>query len=122
MFLAVVLILAGLLGPTAAVMWRRGQWLQSAQWVRDNVSPPAVAATPVAGALVASAGLMLMWPPAVLLTFLSAAAMVFVLASAARRGTVSRLVPRLETGPADGWRDAATDVRSPARRRQSELF
>lgn len=101
MFLALMLILIGLLGPAAGIMWRRGQWLQSALWIRHNVSPPAAVATPIAGAVVASSGLMLVWPPAVLLTFLSAFGLILVLASAARGGPVWRLLPQLESGSDD---------------------
>ena len=122
MLFALPLILVGLIGPAAGIMWRRGQWLQSAHWIRDNISPPAVLATPIAGTLVASTGLMLVWPPAVLLTFLSAAGLILVLASAARGGPVWRLLPQLESGQGDGWGEARSHDGRAGRSRQARLF
>jgi hypothetical protein len=120
---AMLLILVGLLGPAAGAMWRRGQWLQSAQWIRGNVSPPAVVATPLLGLVVASAGLMLIWPPAVLLTFIAAAGLVLVLVSAARGGTVWRLLPALDSGWADEEsREPRDGRRSADRGRQGRPF
>jgi hypothetical protein len=117
-----MLILFGLLGPAAGIMWRRGQWLQSAHWIRHNVSPPAAVATPMAGAVVASSGLMLVWPPAVLLTFLSAFGLVLVMASAARGGPVWRLLPQLESGPDDGDEPRHDSARTAGRGRQTGPF
>ncbi len=123
MLLALMLILVGLLGLVAGFMWRRGQWLQSAHWIRENVSPPAALATPMAGAVIASTGLMLLWPPAVLLTFLGAAGLIVVLASAARGGPVWRFLPELETGWGGGRDESRGDFRSSGRRgRRTRLF
>lgn len=88
---AILLILAGLLGPVALVMWRRGQWLPAAHWIRQNVSAPAVAAVPVLGILVSFVGLMLIWPPAVLFTLAAAVLLLAVMRTASRPGGPSRL-------------------------------
>jgi hypothetical protein len=122
MLLALLLILVGLLGLAAGIMWRRGQWLRSAQWIRENISPPAALATPMAGTVVASTGLMLIWPPAVLLTFLAAAGLIVVMASAARGGPVWRLLPELESAPHHGRPAARRDPRAHSRGRQTRLF
>jgi hypothetical protein len=91
MLLSVLLILAGLLGPAALVMWRRGQWLTAAEWIRRNISPPAVVAAPLVGMLVSFVGLMLIWPPAVLLTLPVAVLALAVMRAAARRGGPNEL-------------------------------
>jgi hypothetical protein len=91
MFLAIMLILIGLLGPAALVMWRRGHWLASAEWIRHKISPPAVAAAPVLGVLVSLVGLMLIWPPAVLLTLPAAVLVLVVMRTAAKPEGSSRL-------------------------------
>ncbi|MFN2590096.1 MAG: hypothetical protein ABR518_04950 [Actinomycetota bacterium] len=93
--IAILLIAVGLLGPVAALMWRRGRWLQSAAWIRRNVSPPAVLAAPLASLLVAFAGLMLIWPPAVVLAFLSAVGVIVVFSQAKRTDIRERAFPEL---------------------------
>ena len=90
MVIAIMLMLLGFLGPAATVMWREGKWRSSALWLRRNVSPGAEAAAPVAGALVASVGLMLVWPPAVVFAFLSAFGLLYVMAAAARARSSTR--------------------------------
>jgi hypothetical protein len=80
----------GLLGPAAWFLWRRGRWTDSERWVRQNVSPSAVTASPLAGLLVAFVGLMLIWPPAVLLAFLAGSGLVLLLASGTRTGPIRR--------------------------------
>ncbi len=91
MIVAFLLILVGLLGPAALVMWRRGQWLTAAKWIRDNVSAPAMAAAPILGILVSLVGLMLIWPPAVLFTLPAAVLFLAVMRTAARPDGPSRL-------------------------------
>jgi hypothetical protein len=91
MFLSIALILAGLLGPAALLMWRRGLWLNAADWIRDNISAPAVAAAPFVGVLVSFVGLMLIWPPAILFTLLAALLVLAVMRTAARPGGPSRM-------------------------------
>ena len=91
MIVALLLIVAGLVGPVALVQWRRGQWLEAARWIGSNISGPAVAAAPLLGVLVSFVGLMLIWPPAVLFTLLAAVALLAVLRTASRPGGNERL-------------------------------
>ena len=99
MTLAILLVLIGLAGPVAAFQWRRRRWLSSAQWIQANVSASAVVATPVLGIVVMFAGVMMVWPPAVLLTFLTSLGLILILGAAARGGILERAFPDLaETG------------------------
>ena len=83
----------GLLGPAAGVEWRREQWLPSGRWVVRRLSPHAVAGVPLAGLFVSLLGLSVVWPPAVVLAFISAVAFVGVLVASVNGGSVGR-VPR----------------------------
>jgi hypothetical protein len=96
MTLAILLVLIGLAGPVAAFQWRRGRWLSTAQWIQANVSSSAVVATPVLGVVVVFAGVMMVWPPAVLLTSLTSLGLILILGSAARGGVLDRAFPNLE--------------------------
>jgi hypothetical protein len=92
---SVLLIGSGLLGPVALVLWHQGRWLAAGEWIRDNVSVPAVVAVPVAGAFVASVGLMLVWPPAFVMAFTAAVALVCRLRTLARQGPGEWFPPAL---------------------------
>jgi hypothetical protein len=91
MVLGILLIVLGLSVVAMAAAWRSGLVLGSAQWLMRWVSPPMVVATPAAGLMVASVGLMLIWPPGVIFAFGCAIGWVAVLILAARNGTANRL-------------------------------
>ncbi|HJP67011.1 MAG TPA: hypothetical protein VKA30_11995 [Actinomycetota bacterium] len=93
--LALLLIGVGLLGPIALAMWHQERWLPAGEWIRDNVSPAAVVAVPLAGAFVAFVGLMLVWPPAFVLAFTSAVALVYQLWALSREGLGAWFPPAL---------------------------
>jgi hypothetical protein len=79
-------MLVGAVGLIAGLQWRVGRWLGAAHWIADNSSVRVLYATPVAGILVASLGLSIVWPPAIVLVFLAAAGfMVALLASPQKR-------------------------------------
>ena len=79
-------MLLGALGPIAAVQWRSGRWLSAARWIARNSTVHLLYATPIAGLLLASLGLSIMWPPGIVLAFLAAAAFLWaLLASPYRR-------------------------------------
>jgi hypothetical protein len=84
--IAILLMLAGLLGPAAAFQWRRNRWLQGGQWLVRHLSVHAAIAAPMAGAFVSALGLSIIWPPGIVPAFLAASAFVAVLVSSARRG------------------------------------
>ncbi|MGH2556516.1 MAG: hypothetical protein ACRDHO_12465 [Actinomycetota bacterium] len=79
MVIAVFLMLLGALGPIAAVQWWSGRWLPAARWIARNSSAHVLYATPVAGVFVGCLGLSIIWPPAIVLVFLSAGAFVLAL-------------------------------------------
>jgi hypothetical protein len=79
MVIALSLMLLGALGPIAAVQWRSGRWLGSAQWIARNSSVHVLYATPVAGVLLGCMGLSIIWPPATVLVFVVAVIFVVVL-------------------------------------------
>jgi hypothetical protein len=85
MVLALPLMLLGLFVVAAAVMWRNGQWLDSARWVRVRLSRHVLAGTGAAGAMLFGLGLMLMWPPAFLLAFGAAIAWLWTMARSSQR-------------------------------------
>jgi hypothetical protein len=66
-------MLLGAVGLIAGLQWRTGHWLGAAYWITRNSSVHLLYATPVAGLLVASLGLSIVWPPAIVLVFLAAA-------------------------------------------------
>jgi hypothetical protein len=92
---AVLLMGAGLLGPVALAMWHQDRWLTAGEWIRDHVSPPAVVAVPLAGAFVASVGLMVVWPPAFVLAFTAGVALVYQLWTLTREGVGTWYPPAL---------------------------
>jgi hypothetical protein len=99
MVIGVFLMLLGALGPIAAIQWRSGRWLDSARWIARNSSLHLLYAAPVAGILVACVGLSIIWPPGIVLVFLSAAAFMWaLLASPLRRS--AQASPQSEAAPA----------------------
>jgi hypothetical protein len=89
MVIAVFLIVLGAIGPIAAVQWRAGRWLDAARWIARNSSVHVLYATPVAGLLLASLGLSIIWPPGIVLVFLSAVAFMGALLASPHRGRVT---------------------------------
>jgi hypothetical protein len=88
MLIGVLLIALGALGAIAWLQWRSGRWLQGATWVARNASVHVLYATPMAGLFLASLGLSIIWPPAIVLVFLAAGAFLWaLLASPYRRRT-----------------------------------
>jgi hypothetical protein len=86
MVIGVFLMLLGALGLIAGLQWIGGRWLGAAHRIARNSSVHILYATPVAGLLVASLGLSILWPPAIVLVFLAAAGfMVALLASPQKR-------------------------------------
>jgi hypothetical protein len=77
--LPIVVILLGLLGPIAAWQWHEGRWLGAAERIAQALSPQFVAAVPVAGVLLMTIGLSIMWPPGIVLVFLAAAGFLWTL-------------------------------------------
>jgi hypothetical protein len=69
---AIALILIGLLGPVATLQWREGRWLGAARWIARRLSPQLVAGVPMAGVLLMTIGLSIVWPPGIILVFLAA--------------------------------------------------
>src|SRR6266542_2906354 len=105
MVIGVFLMLLGALGPIAAVQWRSGHWLEGARWIARNSSVHLLYAVPIAGLLVACVGLSIMWPPAIVLVFLSAGAFMWaLLTSPHRRRTQAAHEPAVA---ADGTRTQA---------------
>ena len=98
---SILLVLVGLSGLVAPALWRRGRWLPSARWIYQYVSPAAVVATPVVGLLIICTGLMLVWPPAVLLSFLMAFGLILALGAASRGGRAERLFPAIAEASGD---------------------
>ncbi len=72
-------------------------------------------ATPALGIFLAFVGVMLLWPPAVLLAFLSALGFLFVLVLATRERLSQRLFPAVGQGVVE----PAEEEPSPARRKAS---
>lgn len=88
MVIGVFLMLLGAMGPIAAIQWRSGRWLGGARWIARNSSVHLLYATPVAGLFLACVGLSIIWPPGIVLVFLSAGAFMWaLLASPHRRRT-----------------------------------
>jgi hypothetical protein len=85
MVIAIVFMLAGLMGPVAAAEWRRDRWLPAARWIVHNLSIHALLAVPVAGLLVSGLGVSALWPPAIVAAFLCAIGIVAVLMWSVRR-------------------------------------
>jgi hypothetical protein len=81
MFIGVVLILLGALGPVAGAQWRRGAWMGVAKTLRAETSPRLVATVPMLGAFIASVGLALIWSLFIWLAFVMAIAWLIRLAS-----------------------------------------
>jgi hypothetical protein len=81
-------MLLGALGPIAAIQWRSGRWLDGARWIARNSSVHVLYATPVAGLLVASLGLSVIWPPAIVMVFLAAGGFMWALLASPQRRRV----------------------------------
>jgi hypothetical protein len=116
--LSILIIATGLLGPIALLMWHEARWLAAGAWVRDNVSPVAVVATPLAGAFVASVGLMLVWPPAFVLAFTTSLGLVLQLRALARGGTGQWFPPALAL-PSPEEEAATEEDREPVPQRRA---
>jgi hypothetical protein len=114
MVIGVFLMLLGALGPIAAIQWRSGRWLDAARWIARNSSLHLLYATPVAGILVGCVGLSIIWPPGIVLVFLSAGAFMWaLLASPLRRRAEAS--PQSESQPRRS-RTVQTGARRDARR------
>lgn len=107
MVIAVFFMLLGALGPIAAVQWRLGRWLPAARWIARNSSPHVLYATPVAGVLLACLGLSIIWPPAIVLVFLSAGAFMWALLAPPSRDQTPRAAGKPEHAAAS--REARPD-------------
>src|SRR6266508_1164837 len=97
MVIGVLLMLLGALGPIAAIQWRSGRWLDGARWIARNSSVHVLYATPVAGLFVASLGLSIIWPPAIVLVFLAAGGFMWALLASPQRRRAEAL-PQSEPG------------------------
>jgi hypothetical protein len=91
MLLAIPLMLIGVLVLVTAVQWRMGNWLESARWVLRWLSPHVLAGTAAAGVMIFGLGLMLIWPPAFLLSFGAAVYWLWTMARSAQRGATGRV-------------------------------
>jgi hypothetical protein len=109
MLLAIPLMLIGLFVLVTSVQWRTGHWLESARWVLRWLSPHVLAGTGAAGVMVIGLGLMLIWPPAVLLSFGAAVYWLWTMAKSSKEGAAGRLPEELE--------DEARPAPSPRHRR-----
>ena len=92
-----VLVLLGLLGPVAMLQWREGRWLGAARWIAHRLSPQLVAGVPMAGVLIMTIGLSILWPPGIVLVFLAAGGFlwaVFAVAQPAADREEGTAVPR----------------------------
>jgi hypothetical protein len=83
---AIALVLIGLLGPLTAIQWREGKWLGAARWISRRLSPQLVAGVPMAGVLVATIGLSIVWPPGIILVFLAAGGFLWAVFAVASSG------------------------------------
>jgi len=90
-------MLLGALGPIAAIQWRSGHWLDGARWIARNSSVHVLYATPVAGLFVASLGLSIIWPPAIVMVFLAAGGFMWALLASPQRRRAEAL-PQSEPG------------------------
>jgi hypothetical protein len=98
MILAILFTVAGSIAAVAPTQWRNGHWLASGRWVVRRVSPHAVAGAPAAGAMLASIGWMLVWPPAVVVAIVAASWWLWRMRASARAGGAG-LPPTLRRGP-----------------------
>src|SRR5438093_683766 len=96
------LFLLGLLGPITGWQWREGRWLGAAHWIGQRLSPQFIAGVPMAGVLVMTIGLSLVWPPGIILAFLAAAGFLWAVFAVAQPGGSGRPVPQRGTGQAPG--------------------
>jgi hypothetical protein len=112
MVIAVPLIVLGALGPIAAAQWRAGHWLDAARWIARNSSVHLLYATPMGGLFLACLGLSIIWPPAIVLVFLSAAAFMWALLASPRRGRASSSDQPATGRPATASREARAERRA----------
>jgi hypothetical protein len=104
---ALVLILFGLLGPLATLQWREGRWLRAARWTARRLSPQLIAGVPMAGILVMTIGLSIVWPPGIILVFLAAAGFLWAVFAVAQPGADPEDAPVARPG-ASGQRPGTT--------------
>jgi hypothetical protein len=98
MLLAPTLILLGLLGPTAVYQWQQGKWLASGLWILRTFSAHAVNGVAFIGVSVSLLGVSILWPPAIVLTFLSAVTFLGVLVASVNGNAESHLPSGLRAG------------------------
>jgi hypothetical protein len=81
--LFLILVLLGLLGPVTSLQWREGRWIGAARWIGRRLSPQFIAGVPMAGVLLMTIGLSVLWPPGIILVFIAAAGFLWALFAAA---------------------------------------
>ena|SRR5438552_3262694 len=99
MLLAPTLILLGLLGPAAVYQWQQGKWLASGRWILRTFSAHAVNGVAFIGVSVSLLGVSILWPPAVVLTFMSAVAFLVVLVASVNGNAQGHLPIGLRAQP-----------------------
>jgi len=99
MLLAPTLILLGLLGPAAVYQWQQGKWLASGRWILRTFSAHAINGVAFIGVSVSLLGVSILWPPAIVLTFLSAVAFLGVLVVSVNGNAESHLPGGLRARP-----------------------